>query len=92
MGGAGSTRWNDCDRKLTVEECFSLDINILVKDGVIRFGYRDSDIIVWKNQVTGIKLGTCEIQADRGGQGCSDRFLSFISGKPFPFLSRFFLR
>ena len=66
MGGSGSTRWNDSEseRKPTVEECFSLDVNLLVKDGLIKHGYRDSDVIVWENQVTGIKLGTCEIQID----------------------------
>jgi predicted RNA-binding Zn-ribbon protein involved in translation (DUF1610 family) len=64
VGGLGSTRWHDCERKLTVEECFSLDINILVKDGFIKLGYRDSDVIVWTNQITGMELGSCEVQAD----------------------------
>ena len=64
MGGLGSTRWDDCERKLTVEECFSLDINILVKDGFIQLGHRDSDVIVWTNPVTGKELGSCEVQAD----------------------------
>ena len=64
MGGIGSTRWNDSERKLTVEECYSLDINILMKDEFIKHGYRDSDVLVWTNQVTGMELGSCEIQAD----------------------------
>ena len=64
MGGIGSTRWNDSERSITVEECFFLDINLLVKDGFIKHGYRDSDVIVWENPVTGIKLGTCEIEID----------------------------
>jgi hypothetical protein len=64
MGGTSSTRWNDCERKLTVEECFSLDINMLVRDGFIKFGYRDSDVLVWMNQITGMKLGSCQIEAD----------------------------
>jgi len=37
---------------------------MLVKDGFLQHGYRDSDVIVWTNQVTGMELGTCEIQAD----------------------------
>ena len=64
MGGINSTRWDDYQRKLTVEECFSLDVNLLVKDGFIKFGQRDSGVIVWKNEITGIELGSCEVQAD----------------------------
>jgi hypothetical protein len=64
MGGTGSTRWNDSERKLTVEECFSLDINMLVKDGFIQLGCRDAGVAVWTNQVTGMELGSCEVQAD----------------------------
>jgi hypothetical protein len=63
MGGTDSTRWNDYERKLTVEECFSLDVNLLVKDRFIELGYRDAGQLVWKNQF-GIELATCEIQAD----------------------------
>ena len=64
MGGINSTRWDDYQRKLTVEECFSLDVNLLVKDGFIKFGQRDSGVIVWTNQMTGIELGNCEVQTD----------------------------
>jgi hypothetical protein len=64
MGGPSSSRWNDYERKLSVEECFSLDVNLLVKDRFIELGYKDEGLLVWKNQFTGIELGTCEIQAD----------------------------
>ena len=64
MGGIRSTRWNDYERKLTVEECYSLDVNMLVTDGLIKHGYSDSGVIVWTNQITGIELGNCEILTD----------------------------
>ena len=64
MGGINSTRWGDYERKLTAEECFSLDVNLLVKDKFIELGYRDAGQLVWKNQFTGIELATCEIQTD----------------------------
>ena len=64
MGGFGSTRWDDCERSMTVEECFCLNINLLAKDGFLKIGQRDSGIIVWMNQITGMELGSCEVQAD----------------------------
>ena len=37
---------------------------MLVKDGFIKIGYRDSGVLVWKNQITEMELSSCEVQAD----------------------------
>jgi len=38
MGGFGSTRWNGHSKKWTVEECLTLDINYLTREGILLDG------------------------------------------------------
>ena len=64
MGGLNSTRWGEYLRKLTVEECLCLDVNMLVKDGFIQLGYRESGVLIWTNQILKIDLAKCDIEAD----------------------------
>ena len=65
MGGLNSSRWReDYQRKLTVEECLCLDINLLVKDGFIEIGRCDSGILVWTNQILKTELAKCAIEVN----------------------------
>ena len=58
MGGYGSTRWGWHRRKLTVEECFKLDIGIVVKGQALRDGASGTcqwgqSKVGWKTQMRG---------------------------------------
>ena len=62
MGGLGSTRWNSCDIKLTVEECLVLCVSQLLQDGLLGSKQQLSENLVWKHPVSGFCYGFCKIK------------------------------
>ncbi len=52
MGGIGSTRWLSHPKRLTVEHCLSLDINLWMREGVLREGIHQFGGWRWSNEHT----------------------------------------
>ena len=48
MGGIGSGQWLRPRKRTTVEECYSLDVNQLARDGMLQIG--EAGIIRWHDQ------------------------------------------
>jgi hypothetical protein len=52
MGGIGSGRWYRWNTKTTLDDCRSMDINRMVKEGSIKEGCRQSGVWVWTDAET----------------------------------------
>ena len=52
MGGYGSTRWNDHNKKYTVEHCLSFDVSILHHEGLLREGIHQFGQLSWFDSFT----------------------------------------
>lgn len=58
MGGYGSgTRWS-YSRKCTVEDCLSLDVTRLFRDGMLRANTSGSGLLVWRITTTGEEVSS----------------------------------
>jgi hypothetical protein len=53
MGGLGSGRWGCHAKRNTVEDCLVLNLNTLIKDGLMLRGKHVQGTLTWKNSVTG---------------------------------------
>ncbi|HXG68722.1 MAG TPA: hypothetical protein VNO70_26735 [Blastocatellia bacterium] len=56
MGGYGSTRWGWHTGKTAVEECYALDINHWMREGLLQAGGYKQGGWQWQNAVTGKQL------------------------------------
>src|SRR5688572_19772324 len=61
--GSGGRRWFH-DRKTTDEDCLSLDINRLLRMGLIVVGKWVSGSLVWTNKGTGEQVATIGYEAN----------------------------
>jgi hypothetical protein len=64
VGGCGSTRWLCHTRKRTVEECFSLSIDKLVRDGMLLAGIQGHGGLTWTNKATGVETASASYDVD----------------------------
>ena len=64
MGGSGSGKWYRWNRKTTVEECYSLDVNRLARDGALRVGA--SGLLSWSNRLDGRRLASVSYSVSGG--------------------------
>jgi hypothetical protein len=56
MGGIGSGNWYRWDSKRTVDDCLALDVNTLVRDGLLVPGR--SGVLTWSNTSTGKQVSS----------------------------------
>lgn len=64
MGGSGSTRWVGYEKKYTVEDSFSLDANLWMREGVLQEGIYKIDIWHWQNAITGERASSLSYEVD----------------------------
>ena len=57
MGGRGSGRWSGTGRP-TVGDALALNINKLVRDGIVRHGVHGSGSLIWSHGITGEQIGS----------------------------------
>ena len=56
MGGRGSGRWLRLNAKATTEQFFSLDVNMLVRDGMVRVGM--AGVLYWLDERIGCRVAS----------------------------------
>ena len=78
MGGLGSGRESDLNRKRCIEDCVNIDIRHLVRGGILEpgktltvFGHFPT----FEQRVTTYLLGVDDVPADSIGPGCTGKFL-----------------
>lgn len=64
MGGYGSTRWNSHSKKYTVEDCYSLDTNLLAHEGKLRAGIHYFGGWQWQDTITGDRASSLGYEVD----------------------------
>ena len=64
MGGDGSTRWQGCEKKDTVENCRILDANRWTRSGILQEGIHRSGRWVWRNARTGGQTASIDYEVD----------------------------
>jgi hypothetical protein len=72
MGGMGSGNWFRWQgKKTTVEECYTLDANLLMRMGILRAAVIRSGTLVWGDARTGKKRASIgyHVRTDSGGAG-----------------------
>lgn len=82
MGGYGSTRWLWHTKKLTVEECRSLDVKRWVRENIIAPNQYTIGGWQWSDRHTGKKLSTISYQVCTGpAEGWARLFYTFTAGQ-----------
>lgn len=64
MGGCGSGRWNLHRKRLAVEDCLPVDVNKLVRDGLIQRGRRVDSTLTWVDRHSGEVVSSAHIVSD----------------------------
>jgi hypothetical protein len=64
VGGSGSTRWIGHAKKCTVEDCSSLNANLLMREGILREGIYQFGVWKWLDSITGETTSSLGYEVD----------------------------
>lgn len=78
MGGYGSGRWRWHNKKTTVEECLTLDVRKLARNGMLA-NTAGSGLLVWANVRTGDQAATARYQRDVVGDALVFRLIYTVA-------------